>query len=399
MRHVAAALVAAILIAGAGCSSDGVRAGEAVVDVAPGSRVLIGERGQGLHEAEGRRTVGAGTEVKVLAGTASIALDDGARLDVRKGSELTLSAPLSLVADDLLVTSGRRPVTVAVGGSEVSVDGVARVRRDLAVSAATYRGSVTIRSAARSLVVPALRQAEVPSLGVLPARAEPLDHRRADAWDRRFLGVAIELGEQLQSRSRGFTSQLPPGAGFTPGFYRILLPALESEAGFGEDLLPTTRDPGDTLVGAAIAVSGRLGTFAERWGGVFGFRAEGASWGLVALDQRVNDADGLVSVVDLAIGNQSFAFAPSVVSVAAVDVPADPIPAAAAPEPVVPPETPVVPPAVVAPPATPAAGTPPLITLPALPELIPPPDPSNPGILAPLLDVVTDTLSGLLSGG
>lgn len=396
MRRLALVLVSAILVTGAGCSRDDVPSGQAVVDVAKGSRVLIGERDQGLRPVEGRRTVHLGAQVKVLSGSAAIALDDGGRLDVRRGSEVELGSPVSLVAEDLLVTSGDRPVVVAIAGSKATVDGVARLTRDLAVSAATYRGKVIVRSAARSLTVPALRQAEVPSLGVLPAAPEPLDYDVGDIWDRRFLGAAMELTEQLQSRSDGFSKQLGPGEGHTPGFYRVLIPALEREPGFGEDLVSENLDPGETLIGAAIAVTGRIGSFAERWNAVFGFHNQGATWGLVALDQQVNDANALVQTVDLAIGNQSFAFAPTptvaLVSNAPASVPVAP-----------PPAVPLTTPPVVSapPPARPPAAAPPaeapLLSLPELPTLIPAPDPDSPGILAPLLDVVTDTLGGLLN--
>lgn len=397
MRRLAVVVVSAVVIAGAGCSRNEVRAGQAVVEVQKGSRVLVGERDQGLRQVEGRRTVNLGAQVKVLAGSATIALEDGGRLDVRRGSEVELGSPISLVAEDLLVTSGNRPVAVAIAGSKVTVDGVARLTRDLAVSAATYRGKVVVRSAARSLAVPALRQAEVPSLGVLPARPDPLDYDASDPWDRRFLGAAIDLTEQLQSRSDGFTKQLDPTEGHTPGFYRVLIPALEKEPGFGQDLLPQDLDPGDTLIGAAISVTGKIGSFAERWNAVFGFHDQGASWGLVALDQQVNDTDALVQTVDLAIGKQSFAFAPTPTVVLSLN---ERVPAASArvsaPPDVAPPAS--APPAAAPPPAaaTPSPGAP-LLTLPELPPLIGPPDPQNPGILAPLLEVATNTLGGLLN--
>ena len=397
MRRLALVLASAIIIAGAGCSRDDVRSGQAVVDVHKGSRVLVGERDQGLRPLEGRRTVHLGAQVKVLAGSATISLDDGGSLDVRRGTEVELGSPISLVAEDLLVTSGNKPLAVAVAGSQVTVDGVARLTRDLAVSAATYRGKVTVRSAARSLDVPALRQAEVPSLGVLPAQPDPLAYDVNDTWDRRFLGAAIELTEQLQSRSDGFSNQLEPGDGRTPGFYRILIPALEKEPGFGADLLPEALDPGDTLIGAAIAVTGKNGSFVERWSSVFGFHDQGATWGLVALDQQVNDASALVQTVDLAIGNQSFAFAPTPTVALVSNAPA---PAAAAPVTALPATAPpATAPSAAAPPAAGATPTadPPLLTLPELPTLIPPPDPNDPGILAPLLDVVTNTLGGLLN--
>lgn len=397
MRRLAGVVVLAVVVLGAGCSKNEVRVGQAVIDIDKGSRVLIGERGQGLRPGQGRHTMHVGAQVKVLAGSASIALDDGARLDVRTGSEVDLGSPISLVADDLLVTAGNSPVKVAVAGSEVIVDGVARLRRDLAVSAATYRGTVTMRSAARSLTVPALRQADIASLGVLPAEPAPLAYDKADTWDRNFLGVAMDLADQLESRGKGFTSSLRPGEGHTAGFYRILLPDLEKEPAFDEKLIARIRDPGDTLIGATIAVSGKLGSFAERWAGAFTFKSQGATWGLVALDQQVNDTNALVHTIDVAIGAQSFAFAPPprvtrapAVAPATVvaDVPAAPVsPRAPAPVPVAQPA-----------PTTSTSGPPPLLTLPTLPPLLPAPNPDDSGILAPLLDVVTQTLDGLLSG-
>ena len=47
----------------------------------------------------------------------------------------------------------------------------------------------------------------------------------------------------------------------------------------------------------AIAVTSRRGGFVHRWQSVFEFSAEGAHWGLVALDQRVSRAP-LLSCID-----------------------------------------------------------------------------------------------------
>ena len=397
MRRLALALVSVVVLAAA-CSQDDVKAGEAIVSVDENSRVLVGERGQGLREIEGSRTVHTGAQVKVLEGTASITLEDGALLEVREGTELTLGTPVVLDAADVLVTAGKAPVKVSAAGSEVTVDGVARVTRDLAVAAATYRGTVTMHSAARVLRVPALRQGEIPSLGVLPNRPDPLRYNTADPWDRRFLGTAMDLGDQLESRSRGFTSSLRQGEGRTPGFYRLLIPALENEAAFDDESILEGRDPGEALVGAAIAVSGKRGTFADRWATVFAFKDQGASWGLVAMDQGVTDSDALVTTVDSAIGSQEAARRLAFV--------APPVVPAAAPPPVVP-ETPLTAPTPtsptpraptpVTPTPTPPATQPPLISLPDLPTLIPAPDTTEPGILTPLLDTVTGLLDGLLA--
>src|SRR5204863_2152832 len=154
------------------------------------------------------------------------------------------------------------------------------------------------------LTVPALRQAGVPGPGLLPPAPTPLDYRADNPWDHRYLGDAIDLGDELQARSQGFTAQLGPDEGHTAGFYRQLLPALEREPSFTQAMLQPDMSPGDTLVGAAITVEGKNGSFLDRWRSVFGFHAQGARWGLVALDQHVTRGP-LLSEVDDALGRRS----------------------------------------------------------------------------------------------
>ena len=405
MRPLVVAVAFTVVVAAfaAGCSDDRVGTGEAAVVIAEGSRVLIAERGDDLALAEGRRTLRFGADVKVLAGSASISLADGSRIEARDGTEVEIGSPLTLIAEDILVTSGNRPVEVTAAGTHVTVDGVAQLSRDLAVSAASYRGGVTLRSAARELRIPALREAAVASLGVVPTAPKPLDYDPSDPWDRRFLAQAIELGEQLQAKSTGFTESVGRDEGRTAGFYRVLLPALEDELEFDERLLTPGMRPGEALVGATIALHGRIGTFAQRWASVFNFRGQGARWGLVALDQQVNDTSGLVEAVTAAIGRQSFAFAPL--------RPPAPGPVATPPASTSPPATaPTEPTSPPRPPATTAPASPPttkppdptLITVPTVPPLLAPPDPDQPpppGLLEPLLTSVTATLDGLLGGG
>ena len=404
MRHLLAAVVVTLVIAAlAGCSDDGVGAGEAAVQIAEGSRVLVAEKGDDLTLADGRRTLHFGGEVKVLAGSATISLADGTVLEVRDGSEIVVGSPVELVAADLLVTSGRGPVEVEAAGSRFSVDGVAQLSRDLAVTASSYQGGVSVRSAARGLRIPALREANVASLGNVPTAPRPLRYDATDPWDRRFLAEAIEMGDQLEAKSRGFTDSLGPGEGRTAGFYRVLLPELENEPQFGESLLTPDLTPGKGLVGATIALLGRNGSFADRWAAVFGFYDQGAQWGLVALDQQVADTSGLVETVNAAIGRQSFAFAPAA-AVPNAPPPAPPVePPAPAPavEPAPPPERPrnTEPTPTTTPPAT-RPPDPSLITVPTVPPLLAPnPDlPPPPGLLEPLLTSVTSTLDGLLGG-
>jgi hypothetical protein len=166
---------------------------------------------------------------------------------------------------------------------------------------ASYNARVTVASAGRSLDVPALRQVAVPAAGLLPGKPSPLIFRAGDAWDQRFLGDAIDLGNQLVARSRGFTAQLGPGEGHTTAFYRQILPALANEPSFDVASLGPDRSPGEALVGLAIAVTGTRGSFDDRVAAVFAFHDDGAAWGLVALDQGVSRAP-LLAGVDEAIG-------------------------------------------------------------------------------------------------
>ena len=97
--------------------------------------------------------------------------------------------------------------------------------RGLATLAASYTGTVDVDSAGRQLSVPALRQVGVPGPGLVTSLV-PLDYRADNPWDRRYLGDSIELGEELQARSQGFTNQLGPGEGSRmPLVWRPLSPA------------------------------------------------------------------------------------------------------------------------------------------------------------------------------
>jgi hypothetical protein len=251
----------------------------------------------------------------VIRGTAHLELSGDRRLDLREDSRVRVGAVPGLLAGDLLVTAaGDEDVVVEADRTRVRLgDGAARLSRSLALTVAVYQGGgAGLDSVGRELTVPALRQAVVPAPGLLPLRPSPLRYEERDAWDRRFLGEAIDLGRELVAKSRGFTGQLRAGEGRTAGFYRLLLPALEDEASFGPALVDveledTGRSPGELLVGAAIAVAGEKGTFAPRWEAVFAFRDAGAEWGLVALDQDV-DRSPLVAAVDAAIGRASGGF-------------------------------------------------------------------------------------------
>jgi len=295
-----------------GCRDDASDAARLEVD----GRAEVAHDG-GDYEPAGDGALRADDRVRVVEGSAVLRLGDDRELELRAGSGPTVPgsevelAPRanteagvvpSLLAGNLLVSAPKSELEVVVGDVEVSVaDGTARVSQGLVAVAASYSGRLTVRSAGRSIVVPALRQVSVPAPGLLPSRPSPLLYQPSDPWDRENLGDAIDLGDRLAKQSKGFTAQLGTGEGRTPGFYRQILPALENEPAFDTAMLGSSRDPGEALVGLAITVGGRQKTFAERLRDVFDFHDQGAAWGLVALDQEVTSAT-LIAGVDAAIG-------------------------------------------------------------------------------------------------
>ena len=301
------ALVAAVAALGAGlvgCSSRALGPGEARLTVTSG-RAEVTATGENWQSAHSDQRLHRNDRVRVLSGLSEVHFSSDRTVELRSGAELQVLPDPALVRGDVLATAKGTVLTVTAGSADARVhDGAAHVSRALGVTAASYTGDLAVTSAGRDLMVPALRQAGVPGPGLVPATPSPLDYRADNPWDRRYLGDAIDLGDELQARSDGFTAQLATGEGHTAGFYRQLMPALENQPDFTQALLQPGAAPGDTLVGAAIAVQGHSGTFGDRWRSVFGFHDQGARWGLVALDQHVTRGP-LLSQVDDALGHRS----------------------------------------------------------------------------------------------
>jgi hypothetical protein len=395
-----------------GCSSHALGPGEARLTVSSG-RAQVAATGENWHNAHSDQRLHRNDRVRVLSGLADVHLSSDRTVEVRPGGELQVLPDPALLKGDVLATAKGTPLTVTAGSADARVhDGAAHVARALGVTAASYVGDLAVISAGRELTVPALRQAGVPGPGLVPATPSPLDYRADNPWDRRYLADAIDLGDELQARSEGFTAQLAPGEGHTAGFYRQLLPALENQPEFTQALLQPDAAPGDTLVGAAIVVQGHSSTFLDRWRSVFAFRDQGARWGLVALDQHVNRGP-LLSDVDGALGRRS------VGTTLAAPAPST---SGSAPSPLGPaPSTPA--------PAVPTPGgtgngsgggsggggksTPPTTAPPSGPQLLPPlvnppspsptttVPPSNPvgGLIQGVGNAVGGLLGGLLGGG
>jgi hypothetical protein len=312
MRRLTSIVAAVVVTAGVlgGCSRGS-------SDPAPGEARLVSRRGVVQVSADGQSwrdahegTLRRGQRVRVrTGGSAVLALASGARAELRGGSQVLVGRPLLLVAGDLLVRAGDDRVVVDATSAVASVTsgGDARLSRGLALDTAVYDGAVDLRSGSRSFRVAALRQVSVPGVGLLPdagTSAPPLKYRASDRWDREFLADWIALGDDLKARSNGLSGQIGPDQGRTAGFYRLLLPDLDAQPEFTQTLVDAQESvpPGERLVGAVIALAGtRRASFAQRWTSAFAFRAEGAEWGLVALDQRVRDRPALVSQMDAAL--------------------------------------------------------------------------------------------------
>ncbi|MGH9265958.1 MAG: hypothetical protein ACRD1D_14810, partial [Acidimicrobiales bacterium] len=303
---LAAAIVTLLVVAIAGCTgSSRPAAGRLTVE---GQADVTRPGEDRVEVTNGSRDLKAGDRVRVREGTAVIRLPDDRRLELRVGSELEMRSAEgdddevrpALMAGDLLVVSDGGPYTVAVTDAQVAVHGDARISRGVALLVAAYEGTAQLSAGGSTLAVPALRQASLPPAGQFPTRVTPLEASPSDGWDQRYLSDAIELGGQLDARSQGFTAQLGPNEGRSYQYFRDLFPRLAAEPGFTAGMVNSARAPGETLVGAAITLEGTRGTFAERWASVFGFRDQGASWGLVALDQGVTRVP-LLEAVEAAV--------------------------------------------------------------------------------------------------
>jgi hypothetical protein len=295
--RVGLALAAALPLFAACNRSNSVRAGEARLE--PHGFVELMKPGHSYERVTKPITIRNGDRVFVRSGAADLRVPD-AELALREGSEVIVQNEPQLLRGDLLVVPSSR-LSVRSDRSVYEVSGAARLSRGFADTAASYVGSTTVRSAGSSLAVPQYRQATVAAIGQVPRRPEPLKYRVDDAWDRRFLADAIDLGIELQSRSDGASAQFR-GQGTTPGFYRTLLPQLDAVEPFQASLLDPGRPPGEHIVGAGLALAGRRGEFLDRWQRIFTFRSEGATWGLVAMDEGVQRVPGLVRSIDEALG-------------------------------------------------------------------------------------------------
>ena len=302
--------LAVVALAAAGCSHDGPARDQARLEVDGSATVTLPDGGSKV--VTGSATLDFGSVVDVHEGTATLKLAAGQVYELRSGltradgtasadSSVRVDAPPELLAGDALVTGGF-PAAIRYDTTTESALGAVKISADVPLAAA-YAGRTSISGAGALSEVRGLRQVVLtPS-----ATPSPLAYDGSDPWDRRYLGEAIAFGKRLEALARGYTSDLR-AENRSASFFESVLPALADEREFSGDLLDD-RPPGETLVGAAIALEGRQGTFRERWDAVFTFRDQGAAWGLVAADQGVSSAP-VLDTLELAIGQSPLAGSP-----------------------------------------------------------------------------------------
>jgi len=294
-----------------GCRRTSKIEGEGRLD--PNGRVVL-TRDDKPATVTGSRSLETGDAVEVGDGSAKITLPGGDVLELRPRSILVMLRGPDLRSGNVLVTTTGRPRTVRAAGSQVDASGATRLDVTLALRVVSYGGRAVVRSGGRTLEVPALREASVPVVGVLRG-PRPIAIDGADVWDRRFLGDAAAKESELESLARGFTGQVARANATSPAYYRSVLTGLNAAEfrqaevdRLGRAAVDTSVPAaderfraGDVLVGAAVALQGRRGTFADRLAGISAFRSEGASWGLICLDQQVPSIEALLRLVDGAV--------------------------------------------------------------------------------------------------
>src|SRR5207237_8796506 len=124
----------------------------------------VSVKGKEFRSVSGSRILHAGDRVRVDGGSARIALSDGGKLELRKGSALRFAGVPFVEAGDVLVEPSRQPTEVTTDGATVRVlDGAAHLSRTLAFAVTVYRGTSTISSPGSApLAVRAPRQGTPP---------------------------------------------------------------------------------------------------------------------------------------------------------------------------------------------------------------------------------------------
>lgn len=329
-----ALLGAAALVPSVGGGGPG--AGEARVLV-DGVAVVTDADGSATTVRDDRIDVGPGDQVAVREGRATFEMAGAVRLegrgrhDGRAGTTVEMAIAPRLVTGALLAVAPS-PIEIEAGGATVSidpsgsVDGAARLDRRLGLGIGTYRGRVAVETAGRRAEVARHRRMEIAGPGALGPEGLPLRYEADDPWDRRFLGDALVIDAQVAPllASLGTAER---EAFLDPATLREAMPGLPGGDALA-DRLAGLDDGGEALVLGAIALAVEERSFASAWDQAAAFQADGAPWGLAAIDQGARSADVLpilrdaLDTVDLQASTGDDAEVASDGAEAAADAPA-----------------------------------------------------------------------------
>ena len=293
-------LIAGLVVAGVD-SVDRNKVEPGTARLEPSGLVEVSVAGAPFVRASHGRTLRAKDQVRVIDGRAVLELTNKSKVELRAGSVLTVNGnvepSLSLDDGDLLVESGRGDTLQVDGGTAtVKVAGSAKLRRGVSLAAGVYTGTARFERNDQGLTLPQYRQGAVVGTGILPPAAEPLSLAPSDEWDRRLLGPVMALDEQLTLITQAFEADAPAAVG--PETYKEWVPRAA-----GLPLTPELlagRAVGENLIGVTLIALDK-GDFTNRFQSIFGFRAEGASWGLVAADRAINP-NPVLSDLEVALG-------------------------------------------------------------------------------------------------
>jgi hypothetical protein len=213
MRTKIVAIVCLAMLAGA-CARSGSGDGLRIVPLGGDVFVVHGSAESLVTEPE---ELAVGDSIRTgPGGTAFVEFPGDKAVELAPSSELVIAAvDRSELADGRALFHAPDGMTVSSGPAEIEgVGDYFRVDRYIgALRLGVYSGTATIEGWDGR--VRSLQEVGV-SAGIVPEPPRFLDLDSRDRWDRRLLGDAIDLGDELGDIARGLASQLPPGTDVVP---------------------------------------------------------------------------------------------------------------------------------------------------------------------------------------
>ena len=297
LRWRIAAALTVVLIGATACTRGELDRGEAAVVQGGHLEVAVGDGWQRLAESE---RVVDGATVRTRGEEASLSFRDAVvRLAPR--SELIVSSRGGeVIAGEALVDGA---LDMDVAGVLVRGDGVHRVSLRPSPQLRVYSGTARALATDHERAVAALRQLDLDGRR-LPIAPAPLQYLASDAWDAELLAPAIAFDAEAARTLTGLSMLVgggpKPRSFFARYLERPMLALLRQAATRVEG---TRFGPaGDVLLALAL-VSAADAPSRESLSEVSSLRAQGARWGLIAMELGVNSS-AVVAVLDARQGRR-----------------------------------------------------------------------------------------------